>query len=265
GNGQTSPARFAYNGAAQSGALFLFEDGTALTPSDSQNAVLAGFATSGPAGATIGVYGFAEATSGAAVVGLGNGVGGDFSGGRAALALTQGSSAVADPNAGVAGSHLGDVYCGLTNGSLWYNAGGSVPYCRLADSTTAGALTAFASSSRFVNTITGSGNTYAGQHLNGGATATYQIGGVTVSGNKVPTNARAIIGRIADPNPAGPGGNILVGAANPPVGGVIAIVAGAPQNSSFISALDVTGKLYVKNTSASGSTVIIIDIQGYYL
>src|ERR1035441_9178190 len=135
GNSQTSPARFAYNGAAQSGALFLFEDGTALTPSDSQNAVLAGFATSGPAGATIGVYGFAEATSGAAVVGLGNGVGGDFSGGRAALALTQGSSAVADPNAGVAGSHLGDVYCGLTNGSLWYNEGGSVPYCRLADST----------------------------------------------------------------------------------------------------------------------------------
>jgi hypothetical protein len=160
---------------------------------------------------------------------------------------------------------VGDVYPGLTDGSLWYNAGGSVPYRRLADSTTAGALTAFASSSRFVNTITGSTNTYAGQHLNGGATATYQIGGVTVSGNKVPANARAIIGRIADPNPAGPGGSILVGAANPPVGGVIAIVAGAPQNSSFISALDATGKLYVKNTSASGSTDIIIDIQGYYL
>jgi hypothetical protein len=111
----------------------------------------------------------------------------------------------------------------------------------------------------------GSGNTYDGQHLNGGATATYQIGGVTVSGNKVPLNARAIIGRIADPNPAGPGGSVLVGAVNPPVGGVIAIVAGAPQNSSFISALDATGNLYVKNTSASGSTDIIIDIQGYYL
>jgi hypothetical protein len=86
---------------------------------------------------------------------------------------------------------------------------------------------------------------------------------VTVSGNTVPANAHAVIGRIADPNPAGPGGNILVGAANPPVGGVIAIVAGAPQNSSFISALDASGNLYVKNTSASGSTDIIIDIQGY--
>jgi hypothetical protein len=192
------------------------------------------------------------------------GVGGSFFGARAALVLLPGFGAVADPNAGVGGA-AGDVYRGSTKGSLWYNAGGSVPYCRLADSTTAGALTAFASSSRFVNTITGGSNTYAGQHLNGGATATYQIGGVTVSGNTVPANARAIIGRIADPNPAGPGGNILVGAANPPVGGVIAIVAGAPQNSSFISALDASGNLYVKNTSASGSTDIIIDIQGYYL
>jgi hypothetical protein len=276
-NSQTSAARFAYTGAAQSGVLFLFEDGTEYTPDVSEyDAVLAGYAGSGPGGANVGVYGFSSYGTG--VVGYapgGNsigvqgrsdaGVGGDFFGGRAALSLDQGYGAVADPNAGVTGSAVGDVYCGSTDGSLWYKAGGSVPYCRLADSTTAGALTAFASSSRFVNTITGSGNTYAGQHLSGGATATYQIGGVSVSGNKVPANARAIIGRIADPNPAGPGGNILVGAANPPVGGVIAIVAGAPQNSSFISALDATGKLYVKNTSASNSTDIIIDIQGYYL
>jgi hypothetical protein len=278
-NSQTSAARFAYTGATLDGALFVFEDGTEYTPDESAyDAVLAGWATSGgPGGANVGVYGLSEADSGIGVLGKASsvgvtgiaynssGVGGDFAGIRAALALHFGSGAIADPNAGVTGSAVGDVYCGSTNGSLWYNAGGSVPYCRVADSTTAGALTAFASSSRFVNTITGSGNTYAGQHLSGGATATYQIGGVTVSGNTVPTNARAIIGRIADPNPAGPGGNILVGAANPPVGGVIAIVAGAPQNSSFISALDATGKLYVKNTSASGSTDIIIDIQGYYL
>jgi|ERR1017187_5142553 hypothetical protein len=258
GNSQTSAARFAYTGATRSGALFVFEDGTEYTPSNSSfNAVLGGWATpSGPGGANVGVYGYSNTPSGIGVVAVGS---------RAALALYTGPGAVADPNAGVAGGAVGDVYPGATNGSLWYNAGGSVPYCRLADSTTAGALTAFASSSRFVNTITGNSNTYAGQHLNGGATATYQIGGVTVSGNKVPANARAIIGRIADPFPAGPGGNILVGAANPPVGGVIAIVAGAPQNSSFISALDATGNLYVKNTSASGSTDIIIDIQGYYL
>ena len=283
GNSQTSAARFAYTGGAQSGALFLFEDGNNYTPAQSPNgvnAVLAGWTTGGGTGsATVGVYGYSEAdlgigvfgiatgTDGAGVIGEGNtgGVGGFFVGSRAALAWAPGTGAVADPNAGVTGGILRDVYLGSTDGSLWYKAGGSVPYCRLADSTTAGALTAFASSSRFVNTINSSGNTYAGQHLNGGATATYQIGGVTVSGNTVPANARAIIGRIADPNPAGPGGNILVGAANPPVGGVIAIVAGAPQNSSFISALDVTGKLYVKNTSASGSTDIIIDIQGYYL
>src|ERR1017187_3711081 len=281
GNNQTSAARFAYTGATLPGALFLFEDGTAFTPAASEYAaVIAAWAASGPGGATVGVYAYSDAGSSIGVVGSttgsnsigmkgsalqSGGVGGVFNGGRAALALGLGSGAVADPNAGVTASAVGDVYRGSTNSSLWYNAGGSVPYCRLADSTTAGALTAFASSSRFVNTINSSGNTYAGQHLNGGATATYQIGGVTVSGNTVPANARAIIGRIADPNPAGPGGSILVSATNPPAGGVIAIVAGAPQNSSFISALDATGKLYVKNTSASGSTDIIIDIQGYYL
>ena len=280
-NSQTSAAQFIYNGAAQTGALFLFEDGTAFTPAGSEYAaVIAAWAASGPGGATVGVYAYSDAGSSIGVVGSttglnsigmkgsalqSGGVGGVFAGGRAALALGLGEGVVADPNAGVTGMQVGDVYRGNSDGGLWYNAGGSVPYCRLADSTTAGALTAFASSSRFVNTITGSGNTYAGQHLSGGTIATYQIGGVTVSGNTVPANAHAVIGRIADPNPAGPGGNILVGAANPPVGGVIAIVAGAPQNSSFISALDATGNLYVKNTSPSGSTDIIIDIQGYYL
>lgn len=253
-----------------------------FTPESTTNYGIVGLASGDSSNYMIGLYGLALNTGiagngygvhgegpSAGVVGSSDrGVGGEFYGEQAALTLYPGHGAVADPNAGVAGSGVGDVYCGSSNGpggSLWYKAGGPVPYRRLADSTTAGALTAFAVSSRFVNTITGSGNTYDGQHLNGGATATYQIGGVTVSGNKVPANARAIIGRIADPNPAGPGGSILVGSANPPVGGVIAIVAGAPQNSSFISALDATGKLYVKNTSASGSTDIIIDIQGYYL
>jgi hypothetical protein len=36
------------------------------------------------------------------------------------------------------------------------------------------------------------------------------------------------------------------------------------QNSFFFSALDATGKLYVKNTSATGSIQVIIDIAGYY-
>src|ERR1022692_1104743 len=59
GNSQTSPARFAYTGAAVSGALFFFEDGTKYTPAQVDNAVLAGYATtSGPAGATVGVHGY---------------------------------------------------------------------------------------------------------------------------------------------------------------------------------------------------------------
>src|SRR5450755_4329732 len=54
-NSQTSAARFAYNGAAVSEtSLFLFEDGTKYTPAQGSNAVLAGWAASGPAGATIG-------------------------------------------------------------------------------------------------------------------------------------------------------------------------------------------------------------------
>src|SRR5450755_2609068 len=65
-NSQTSAARFVYNGAAQNGALFVFEDGTALTPNKSAyDAVLAGWATSGgPGGANVGVYGYSEADSG---------------------------------------------------------------------------------------------------------------------------------------------------------------------------------------------------------
>jgi hypothetical protein len=55
-----------------------------------------------------------------------------------------------------------------------------------------------------------------------------------------------------------------LGATNPRVGGVIAIVAGAPQNSFFFSALDAAGKFYTRNTSASGSVQVIIDIAGYY-
>src|SRR5450755_5160903 len=45
GNSQTSAARFVYNGGAQTGALFLFEDGTQFAPANSgYNAVLAGLA-----------------------------------------------------------------------------------------------------------------------------------------------------------------------------------------------------------------------------
>jgi hypothetical protein len=260
GNSETAAARFVYNGAASNSALFVFEDGTQFTPSQSVfRAVLAGWATDvGPAGSNVGVYGFSSKTSGVGVLGNGEntgGVGGLFRGTRAALLLNAFNS-VADPNStNPTSGSVGDVYRGSTNGSLWYRTSSSLgSYRRLADDTTAGALTPFAASSRFVNLSV----------LNGGATATYQIGGVTVTGNTVPASARAIIARIADANPTGGGGNLLVGATNPPAGGVIAVVAGAPQNSFFFSALDATGKLYVKNTSPSGSVQIIIDIAGYF-
>src|ERR1017187_6141155 len=71
GNSQTSPARFAYTGAAVGGALFLFEDGTALTPAQGDPAVLAAFApASGPGGATIGVSGYSETGDGTGVNGV---------------------------------------------------------------------------------------------------------------------------------------------------------------------------------------------------
>ena len=115
------------------------------------------------------------------------------------------------------GAVAGDAYRGSTFGSLWYNAGGPTPYRRLADSTTAGALTVFPFASRFVNTITGSGGVYAGQHLLHGTTAGYQITGVTVAGNTVPAHARAIIGRIADPNVTS-NGPLSIAGTNPPPG-----------------------------------------------
>lgn len=185
------------------------------------------------------------------------GIGGAFTGARAALLLSSGAGAVTDPNVtSPTGGLTGDLYRGSANGSLWYRADSATgTYRRLVDNTTAGALTAFPAASRFVNLSV----------LNAGAIAAYQIGGMTVTGNTVPTKARAVIGRIADANPTGGGGNLLVGATNPPLGGgVIAVVAGAPQNSSFFSALDATGKLYVRNTSPAGSVQVIIDIQGYY-
>lgn len=203
-------------------------------------------ATAGDTNDLFGVYGQA--------VGGNSSTGGFFVGDTAAIGTGVGGGAVEDPNAtDPAGGSMGDFYRGSSNGSIWYRAGGAGSYRRVVDDTTAGALTPFPSSSRFVNL----------SPLAGGATGTYQIGGVTVTGNTVPAKARAIIARIADANPTGAGA-LLVGATNPPVGGVIAIVAGAPQNSFFFSALDATGKLYVKNSSASGSVNVIIDVLGYY-
>src|SRR5450755_2839855 len=56
-NSQTSAARFAYTGAANDGALFLFEDGTQYKPADINSVVLAAIAASGPGDVFNGVLG----------------------------------------------------------------------------------------------------------------------------------------------------------------------------------------------------------------
>ena len=132
---------------------------------------------------------------------------------------------------------------------------------------TAGALSAFDASSRFVDTRTASGNPYQGQHLAAGATAGYQISGETFSGNTVPTGATGIIARIANPNQAsGSHGSILVAGQNPPPAGtgVIGLATALVQNQFFFSALDSAGMVFVKN-GTTGQTDIIIDVVGYYL
>ncbi|MEP6685779.1 MAG: hypothetical protein ABJB22_03300, partial [Verrucomicrobiota bacterium] len=148
----------------------------------------------------------------------------------------------------------GDFYRGSANGSMWYRAGGIGSYRRVADSTTAGALTAFAAGAVFVN-IT----------LTANQVKAIQIGGTTVGANAVPAKARAVIGRIANPNSNATGTLLVAGANPPPAGtGVIAVVPDASENSFFLSALDATGKLYVKANFPSGTTGLVIIISGYY-
>ena len=73
------------------------------------------------------------------------GAGGFFTGGRAAIGTGIGNGAVANPNVtNPSGGSIGDFYRGSTAGGLWYRAAGAAgSYRRLADSTTAGALTVF--------------------------------------------------------------------------------------------------------------------------
>jgi len=214
------------------------------------------------------------------------GVGGSFNGGDAGVIVTGGrvtlclfaTTEIFPPTSGT-GHAIGEVVVDQDY-TMWYSIGpgAPAPFRRLAgpDSTiatgseqmlaTVGALSGFPLPPRFVDTRTGSGNTYAGQHLAGGTVAMYQIAGVTVNGNTVPTGATAVIGRIADPNPTGNGTLFVGSVVAPGMAGVLRIMPNEPGNTEFFSLLDAGGALSVDNSSAPGTSVdIIIDIDGYYL
>jgi hypothetical protein len=202
-----------------------------------------------------------------------NGVGGAFSGGRSALNLAAGS--VNNPNTTPpSGNGIGDVYRGLSNGSVWFRTGAATnPYQRLADNTTAGALTLQAPM-RLVDTRTGSGFFDAGNHYGSDTLRTYNI--ITLSNPDLPTGTRGVVGRITVANATAAGGvqqspNGPPGAGND-LGFGTAVLSFPPATTipsfgvPFISALDASGNIRIHSVMGAGQTCdLIVDITGYYL
>ena len=193
------------------------------------------------------------------------GVGGHFTGGRCALYLTPGTGSVADPNVTVpSGATQGDVYRGSTNGSVWYHAGGTNPYRRLADSTVAGALTLLAAPLRLVDTRNSSGFFDAGNHYMNGTLRGYNI--PTLAAGAIPTKARGIIGRGTVVSPT-QGGGLNVSPVNPPGFGsaIVNFAANQVIGAPFTSALNASGQIFVQtNLFAAGTVDVVLDVLGYY-
>ena len=207
------------------------------------------------------------------------GLGGNFAGGRAAIQLDTGNGAVANPNASApSGAGIGDLYRGTAGagmvgaGSLWYKTGGgAADYRRIADQTTAGALTLFNGPVRLVDTRNGSGFAGAGNHLGTDTLQTYNIATLA----SLPAGARAMVGRITIVNATNSGG--IQESPNPPPGmgndlGFGTAVINYPRATTIpalgvplISALDPSGNIRIRNVMISGSADVIIDITGYYL
>ena len=202
-------------------------------------------------------------------------IAGQLVGGRAVLNLLSAPSAVSNPNATTpSGGGTGDVYRGSTDGGLWYNTGGTHPYCRIADSTTAGALTLTAPQ-RLVDTRTNSGFFDAGNHFGSDTLRTYNI--MSLANPDLPVGTRGVIGRITVVNATGAGG--IQESPNPPPNppsndlGFGSAVSNFPPAATFpafgvpfTSALDSSGNIRVHSTMAAGGQVdVIIDIVGYYL
>jgi hypothetical protein len=214
-----------------------------------------------PAGGTaIGVFGTGDDIG---VWGSGGALGGAFSGSRAALNTGTGNGAVPNPNVTDPLGGPGDVYRGSTNGSLWYRTGGPGSYRRLADDTTAGALTLLASAVRYIDTRNGTGD--PGGAFSPGEIRTYNF--TTLQPGTIPSGARGIVGNIAavDPNTTGnlqidPTGIFAAGSA-----AVLNFNPGQDISNHFVTALAANGDLSVKANPNGGSVQLVIDIYGYYL
>jgi hypothetical protein len=227
-------------------------------------------------GLAIGVYGLAGAhgcgcdgtsngaTDSVGVVGNSDiGLGGTFVGGRGAIRLQAGAGAVANPNiTPPSGSNIGDLYCGSTDGSVWYRTtAASNPYRRLADATTAGQLTLLDVAVRYVDTrVAGGGGAFSPGEIRAYNFTTLQAG-------TIPVGARGIVGNIVavDPNTTGnlqidPTGIFAAGSA-----AVLNFNPGQDISNHFVTALAGNGNLSVKANPNGGSVQLVIDIYGYYL
>ena len=241
-------------------------------------------------GTQLGVLGIANGTNGCGVAAFADsgtsahavdgssatGSGGAFQGARSAIFLSAGTAAISNPNDGPpSGAATGDLYRSSDNGGLWYRAAsGSNSYRRLADNTTAGALTFLAAPQRVVDTRTGSGFFDAGNHYVNDTLRTYNI--MTLATPDLPTATRGIIGRITIVNATAAGviqesPNAPGGAGNDLGQGTAVLIYPAATvipsfGATFVSALSSSGQIRVRGFMAGGGTVdVIIDIIGFYL
>ena len=192
----------------------------------------------------------------------GTGLGGFFAGARGAVGLGTGAGAVANPNTTPpAGGGTGDLYRGSTSGSLWYNTG--TAYRRLADATTAGALTLLATPVRYVDTRNGTGG--ATGPFAPGEVRSYNF--VTLQPGTIPAGATGIVGNIVAVSP-NTTGNLQINTANsfpPGSAAVLNFNPGQDIANHFVSALSAGSLMFVKANPNGGSVQLVIDIYGYYL
>jgi hypothetical protein len=190
------------------------------------------------------------------------GVGGTFFGGRSALFLFR-VGGVANPNiTNPAGGREGDLYRGSTNESLWYRAAAANgSYRRLADATTAGALTLLASAVRYIDTRFGIGDP-GGAYTNG---VTRQYNFVTLQAGTIPAGARGIVGNIVAVSPTNTG-NIAISSISSFGTAVLNFNTNQDIGNHFVSAVDASGNMQVRVTVNGGGNIqLVIDIYGYYL
>jgi hypothetical protein len=230
-------------------------------------------------GDLVGVEGIADASSssrgiqGTSLLGRGA----RFIGLRAAITLNAQTGAVANPNSNnPTGGDIGDLYRSpvaagsVGNGGIWYRPSSSAgTYRRLADNTTAGALTLQAPV-RLVDTRANSGFFDAGNPFVGDQTRSYDIKTLA----SLPDGTRGIIGRITVDGATN--GGVIQESPNNDFSGVGTAVVNYPSanvirnfGATFISLLNSTtnpGQIFVRGFTGMGGQVdVIIDLVGFYL